>query len=99
MTILGRAVLNFLASLGQLGALLCETLGFLFRGRIRLRLTCQQIVNIGFGSQAVVIVTGAFTGAVFTAQTYYQATQLDLESGCTPDHSKNFKQTAEVWPR
>ncbi len=81
MTILGRAVLNFLVSLSQLGALLCETLGFLFRGRIRLRLTCQQIVNIGFGSQAVVIVTGAFTGAVFTAQTYYQATQLDLESG------------------
>tara|TARA_Y100000588_G_scaffold88552_1_gene94717 strand:- start:519 stop:1148 length:630 start_codon:yes stop_codon:yes gene_type:complete len=29
----------------------------------------------------VVIVTGAFTGAVFTAQTYYQATKLDLESG------------------
>jgi phospholipid/cholesterol/gamma-HCH transport system permease protein len=26
-------------------------------------------------------VTGAFTGAVFTAQTYYQATKLDLESG------------------
>ena len=80
MTILGRAVLNFLASLGQLGALLCETLGFVFRGRIRLRLTCRQIVNIGFGSQTVVIVTGAFTGAVFTAQTYYLATQLDLES-------------------
>ena len=42
---------------------------------------CRQIVNIGFSSQMVVIVTGAFTGAVFTAQTYYQATKLDLESG------------------
>ena len=26
---------------------------------------CQQIVNIGFSSQMVVIVTGAFTGAVY----------------------------------
>ena len=81
MSILGRAVLNSLAYLGQLGRLLSEIFGFIFRGRIRFKLMCRQIVNIGFSSQMVVIVTGAFTGAVFTAQTYYQATKLDLESG------------------
>jgi phospholipid/cholesterol/gamma-HCH transport system permease protein len=81
VSIIGRAVLNSLAYLGQLGALLSEIFGFIFRGRIRFKLMCRQIVNIGFSSQLVVIVTGAFTGAVFTAQTYYQATKLDLESG------------------
>ena len=73
--------MNFLTWLGEVGALLWETLGFIFRGRIRPRLVAQQIVNIGFGSQTVVIVTGAFTGAVFTAQTYYQATRLGMETG------------------
>ena len=70
-----------LSYFGQLGQLLFEILAFFFRGRIRPKLMCRQIVNIGFSSQMVVIVTGAFTGAVFTAQTYYQATKLDLESG------------------
>jgi phospholipid/cholesterol/gamma-HCH transport system permease protein len=81
VTILGRAFIDFLTFLGEVGALLWETLRLIGRGRLRLRLICQQIVNIGFGSQAVVIVTGAFTGAVFTAQTYYQATRLGMESG------------------
>jgi phospholipid/cholesterol/gamma-HCH transport system permease protein len=58
-----------------------ETLGLMARGNLRPRLVGQQIVNIGFGSQAVVIVTGAFTGAVFTAQSYFQAAQLDMETG------------------
>ncbi len=81
MTFLGRAILNSLAYLGQLGGLLGETCGLMARGRLRPRLAGQQVVNIGFGSQAVVIVTGAFTGAVFTAQTYFQATRLDMETG------------------
>ena len=81
MRILGRTVLNSLSYFGQLAKLLTEIMIFLLKGRIRPRLMCRQIVNIGFSSQMVVIVTGAFTGAVFTAQTYYQATKLDLESG------------------
>ena len=81
MRFLGRLLLSFVAYLGQLGGLLWEALGFIFRGKLRLRLTGQQLLDVGFGSQMVVIVTGAFTGAVFTAQSYYQATQLGLESG------------------
>lgn len=81
MTILGRVLLNFVNYLGEVGAVLWETLGFIARGRLRPRLVFEQIANIGFGSQVVVIVTGAFTGAVFTAQTYYQATKIGLETG------------------
>ena len=40
----------------------------------------QQIVTIGYGSQAVVIVTGAFTGAVFTAQSYFKFKDFGIES-------------------
>ncbi len=81
MNRLGRAFLRGLAALGEIGALLWETLGFVLRGQHRPRLTSEQLVRIGFGSQVVVIVTGAFTGAVFTAQTLYQAERVGLETG------------------
>ena len=81
MSILGRAFLTFIAYLGQLGGLVWDTAGFIFRGRWRPRLVGQQLLNVGFGSQFVVVVTGAFTGAVFTAQSYFQATKIGLESG------------------
>ncbi len=81
MRILGRAILDSLTYLGQVGGLLFESIGLMLRGRWRPRLVAQQMVEIGFGSQIVVIVTGAFTGAVFTAQSYFQATKLDMETG------------------
>jgi phospholipid/cholesterol/gamma-HCH transport system permease protein len=66
----GRFFLDFLQYMGQLAALLGE-LVIAFRSRVwRLKLVAQQIVAIGYGSQTVVIVTGAFTGAVFTFQMY-----------------------------
>lgn len=46
-----------------------------------MRLIAQQIVAVGYGSQVVVIVTGAFTGAVFTAQTYFKFKDFGVESG------------------
>src|SRR5205823_7610403 len=39
-----------------------------------------QIVEIGLLSQLVVIVTGAFTGAVFAAQTYFQFNRIGMGS-------------------
>ena len=50
------------------------------RGRIRIRQTCRQILSIGAGSQSVVVVTGAFTGAVFTAQVYGIFKDLQVEN-------------------
>lgn len=75
---------TFFRYLGQLALLGWETFGSLTGGRIRWRLALQQISAIGFGSQMVVIVTGAFTGAVFTAQAYFQFANLNMESAIGP---------------
>ncbi len=77
----GRAFLSFLTYMGQLAALLADLGGAVRTGVWRMRLVAQQIVSIGFGSQIVVIVTGAFTGAVFTAQTYFKFKDFGVESG------------------
>ncbi len=74
----------FFIYLGQVGALASETFGSIFAGRIRWRLVFDQIAEIGYGSQLVVIVTGAFTGAVFTAQAYFQFASLNMETAVGP---------------
>lgn len=73
--------LQFLHYMGQLSALVSD-LAFAFRSGVwRLRLVAQQIVAIGYGSQVVVIVTGAFTGAVFTFQSYAKFKDFGVETG------------------
>jgi phospholipid/cholesterol/gamma-HCH transport system permease protein len=66
------AIRKPLSHLGQLALLAVGAIISLFTARVRLRATFLQIVAIGIGSQLVVIVTGAFTGAVFAAQAYYK---------------------------
>lgn len=75
---------GFFVALGQIGVLAIETLGSIMRGRIRWRLVLRQVAEIGYGSQLVVIVTGAFTGAVFTAQAYFQFASLNMETAVGP---------------
>ncbi len=77
---LGRAGIRFLAYFGQLGFLVAEAFESLVRTKPRFRLMLEQIVRIGFGSQVVVIVTGAFTGAVFSAQSYFKFKDFGIES-------------------
>src|SRR3954468_20514535 len=55
-----------------------ETLRSIFSHKIRWRLFMRQIVEIGLRSQLVVMITGAFTGAVFAAQTYFQFSKLGM---------------------
>ncbi|MFZ9919660.1 MAG: MlaE family ABC transporter permease [Terrimicrobiaceae bacterium] len=81
---LTRLLSQFLAFLGQVAALAGETLLSIGAGRIRLRLVIQQIAEIGFRSQLVVIVTGGFTGAVFTAQAFFQFDVLNMETAVGP---------------
>jgi phospholipid/cholesterol/gamma-HCH transport system permease protein len=76
----GRLFLESLHYLGQLAALVADILYVLRRGAWRLRLVAKQIVAIGYGSQTVVIVTGAFTGAVFTFQTYAKFKEFGVET-------------------
>ncbi len=70
LSFLGRPVLDLFRYFGRLFFLLGETFVALF-SRPRLRLVAGQVVSIGLGSQPVIIVTGAFTGAVFAAQMYF----------------------------
>lgn len=77
---LGRTVITFLNYLGEVALLARETFVALFVGKIRWRLVLTQMYEIGTRSQLVVAVTGAFTGAVFAAQLYFQLKNFSMES-------------------
>ncbi len=77
---LGGSLLAFLTYLGELVLLGWETAVSIVRARIRWRLVFRQILEAGYRSQLVVLVTGGFTGAVFAAQTYFQFHRLGMDS-------------------
>ncbi len=77
---LGSRTINAFSYAGELALLSAGILQGLYTGRPRWRLFFLQIIDIGIRSQLVVIVTGAFTGAVFTAQTFYQFHELGMDS-------------------
>lgn len=77
---LGRPVMDLIRYLGEITQLLGEVLCSVFRHPVRWRLVFYQLVSVGFGSQLQVVITGAFTGAVFAAQVYYKFNQLGFES-------------------
>ena len=78
---LGRTTLDFLAYLGEISSLVRSVADSLAYGKIRCRLVLEQIAETGFRSQPVVIVTGAFTGAVLAAQALFQFKPLGMETG------------------
>ncbi len=77
-------VQGFFRYLGQVALLAGETIRSVASGGIRWRLVLRQLAEIGYGSQLVVIVTGAFTGAVFTAQAYFQFAHLNMATAVGP---------------
>ena len=80
VTALGRVALSLFQYFGELALLVSETCVSLVVAPIRWRLFARQIVEVGWRSQFVVIVTGMFTGAVLTAQTYFQFSTLGMKS-------------------
>ena len=84
LEVFARLFAQFLAFLGQVAALAGETILSIGAGRIRPKLVIQQIAEIGYRSQLVVIVTGGFTGAVFTAQAFFQFDALNMETAVGP---------------
>lgn len=76
--------IGLLTYLGQVARLLAQVVASIVSLRIRWRLVLAQIVAIGIGSQLVVIITGAFTGAVFAAQTFFKFSELGLGSATGP---------------
>src|SRR3979411_2391810 len=77
---IGHRVVSFTVYVGDVVVLAGETISSAFAHKIRWRLFMQQIVEIGLRSQIVVMITGAFTGAVFAAQTYFQFNKLGMGS-------------------
>ena len=79
--VLGGGALAFLIYLGEIGKLVAAIFDSLIHGKIRYRMVLEQIAETGFRSQPVVIVTGAFTGAVLAAQALFQFKPLGMETG------------------
>ena len=78
---IGRLCLDFITYLGEVALLAGDTATSLVRGKIRPRLVLAQIAETGYRSQPVVIITGAFTGAVLAAQAMFQFKPLGMETG------------------
>jgi phospholipid/cholesterol/gamma-HCH transport system permease protein len=77
---LGRGLIRFIQYLGEVVLLAADTFRSIFTHRLRWKLFLNQIVEIGLLSQLVVVITGAFTGAVFSAQTFFQFNKLGMGS-------------------
>src|SRR3954452_20800115 len=76
----GQRAVSFIVYVGDVVVLAGETISSVIAHKIRWRLFLRQIVEIGLRSQLVVMITGAFTGAVFAAQTYFQFNKLGMGS-------------------
>ena len=71
---------DLLGYTGGVTLLALDTVRAVFIAPIRWRMVWQQVVELGYRSQPVVMITGAFTGAVFAAQTFFQFRVLGMES-------------------
>lgn len=79
--LLGHSIAGFFRYLGEVALLVGQIRASLTAGGIRWRMVLEQIVEIGHRSQPVVMVTGAFTGAVLAAQSLFQFSTLNMETG------------------
>jgi len=70
-----------LEGLGELALLIREVFRALLAGRISARDFTYQLYFIGVKSQSVVFITGAFTGMVLCAQTYFQFHKVRMDTG------------------
>src|SRR4030095_2200233 len=77
---LGGGLLSFFQYLGELVLLAGDTFRSIFTHKLRWKFFLNQIVEIGLLSQVLVIITGGFTGAVFSAQAFFQFNKLGMGS-------------------
>jgi phospholipid/cholesterol/gamma-HCH transport system permease protein len=80
----GALVLTQLAQLGELLELLWDMLRTMVARRPRWGETFDQTYKIGWQSQAVVLITGAFTGMVFAVQTAQQFHKVKMDTAVGP---------------
>jgi len=70
----------WLVGLGRLSVMTRETVASCLTFKASRRDLLYQVYFIGIKSQAVVLVTGAFTGMVLTAQTYFQFHKVKMDT-------------------
>jgi phospholipid/cholesterol/gamma-HCH transport system permease protein len=75
-----RFVAGWLQGLGRIALLTREALGSLFTFKGSWGNFIYQLYFIGVKSQSVVLITGAFTGMVLCAQTYFQFHKVKMDT-------------------
>jgi len=77
---MGKWISDWLEGLGGLTLLTKETVMSLFTLKVAWRDLLYQIYFVGVKSQSVVLITGAFTGMVLGAQTYFQFHKVKMDT-------------------
>jgi phospholipid/cholesterol/gamma-HCH transport system permease protein len=80
MNLRGKWIMEWLEGLGALTLLARETTASLFTFKVAWRDLLYQIYFVGVKSQSVVLITGAFTGMVLGAQTYFQFHKVKMDT-------------------
>lgn len=80
----GAFAIRQLSQLGQALLLLLDVVRTMCTRRPRWAQTIEQTYKIGWQSQAVVLITGAFTGMVFTVQTGLQFHKVKMDTAVGP---------------
>ena len=75
-----RIAINWLRGLGEFTLLTREAFISMFRRRPEPSSIIYQLYFIGVKSQSVVLITGAFTGMVLAAQTYFQFHRVRMDT-------------------
>src|ERR1700674_1626585 len=75
-----KFVAEWLEGLGRIALLSKEAIKSLFTLRVTWRDFIYQLYFIGVKSQSVVLVTGAFTGMVLCAQTYFHFHKVKMDT-------------------
>jgi phospholipid/cholesterol/gamma-HCH transport system permease protein len=73
-------VVRNLQGLGSIALMARDVVTALFRDRLSPRNLIYQLYFIGVRSQSVVLITGAFTGMVLAAQSYFQFHRVRMDS-------------------
>lgn len=76
----GKWVTDWLEGLGKLTLLTKETIASLLTFKVAWRDLLYQVYFVGVKSQSVVLITGAFTGMVLGAQTYFQFHKVKMDT-------------------
>jgi phospholipid/cholesterol/gamma-HCH transport system permease protein len=80
MSFWGKWISDWLEGLGRLTLLTKDVTSSLFTLKVAWRDLLYQVYFVGVKSQSVVLITGAFTGMVLSAQTYLQFHKVKMDT-------------------